>query len=182
MYSYYYGASRGFGTVPAFPDEGQPVTTTALLAAPDGDGECYSFGQIFQDALWANGVNNNGIRITPISGDVFLVRDFTPSATGSMPAGSAPFSWKMTFSASVGEMQPPPSTATTYGIYGDFTNLSTHQGQNTAPPLEKVFGNHYIVQYGSAYYDPSYGSTYANANDFESKSVQGYGDLISAIA
>jgi len=82
----------------------------------------------------------------------------------------------MTFSAIVGEMQPPPATSTTYpkGVYGDFGNLTTHKGQNTAPPLEKVFQNHYIVQYGTGYYDPSYGVTYTGANDFENKSVQGY--------
>jgi hypothetical protein len=92
-----------------------------------------------------------------------------------MPAADAPYLWKMTFSAVPPEMQPPPNNATAFGTYGDFVNLATHHGQNTAPPLEKVFGNHYIIQYGSAYYDPSYGVTYASANDFENKSVQGYG-------
>jgi hypothetical protein len=165
---YYYGAARGF-TPP------QPISTTALLAATDGDGECYAFGQLFEDALWANGINNNGIKITAISNAAFLVKDFNQSATGSMPAADAPYLWKMTFSAVPPEMQPPPNNATAFGTYGDFVNLATHHGQNTAPPLEKVFGNHYIIQYGSAYYDPSYGVTYASANDFENKSVQGYG-------
>ena len=56
------------------------LSTTALLAATDGDGECYSFGQLFQDALWANGISNTGIIITPtVSGLSFLVKDSTPS-------------------------------------------------------------------------------------------------------
>ena len=175
---YYYGASRGFGG-------SQPVNTKDLLAASDGDGECYSFGELFQDALWANGIDNNGIRITPTNTTpsnpiVFLVKDFTPSTTGSMPSSAAPYSWEMTFSSSAGEMQPPPVN-TGYGIYGDFINLGKLYGQNTAPapPMEKVFGNHYIVQYGSSYYDPSYGATYTSANDFETQSVKGYGQGIS---
>jgi hypothetical protein len=99
-----------------------------------------------------------------------------------MPASAAPYLWKMIFSASPGEMQPPPNNASAFGTYGDFVNLSTHQGQNTAPPLEKVFINHYIVQYGNSYYDPSYGVTYTSANDFENKSIQGYGQGITGDA
>ncbi|MEZ0296587.1 MAG: hypothetical protein ACAI35_09065 [Candidatus Methylacidiphilales bacterium] len=152
----------------------QPVSTRELLGAADGNGECPSFGQLFQDALWANGVDSTGIRITSINGDSFLVKDFTASVTGSMPSSEAPYLWKMTFSTNTGEMQPPPSTNTIHGTYGDFINLATLRGQNTAPPLEKVFGNHYIVQYKTGYYDPSYGTTYASPNDFEITSVQGY--------
>jgi len=176
----YYGLTRGFGG-------DQPASTTDLLESSDGFGECYSFGQLFQDALWANGVNTAGILVraknwTSSNHILLIIKDFTPSAIGSMPSSAAPFLWKMIFSASPGEMQPPPNTSTTYGTYGDFVNLETHSGQNTKPPLEKVFDNHYIIQCGSIYYDPSYGVTYTSENDFETKSVQGYGQHIPSDA
>ena len=83
----YYGAPRGFGGL-------QPVSTTALLTGTDGFGECYCFGQLFQDALWANGVSNNGIVITPkVNGEGFLVKDLTPSVVSRKwpsPFGALP--------------------------------------------------------------------------------------------
>ena len=63
------------------------------------------------------------------------------------------------------------------------TSQNTLAGQNTAPPAEKVFGSHYIVSYTPAgtdctktncYYDPSYGVTYLDQADFQTKSVDGY--------
>lgn len=59
-------------------------------------------------------------------------------------------------------------------IYGDLTSQPTLAGQNTRPPSEKVFGQHFIVQHGTTFYDPSYGSTYSNETNFESKAVAGY--------
>jgi hypothetical protein len=159
----------------------KPVTTSALLAATDGNGECYAFGQLFQDALWANGVSSSGVVITPKDfpavSKAFLVKDWTFTEPGTFST-SPPFSYEMLVD-STGDMVPAPSSATTYGTYGDMINLQTHLGQNTAPPSEKLFGNHYIVSYGSTYYDPSYGVTYTSAQDFENKSVAGYAEILA---
>ncbi len=63
------------------------------------------------------------------------------------------------------------------------TNKETLHGQNTTPPAEKVFIRHWIVkvqvndgneEINNNYYDPSYGVTYINEADFESKAVEGY--------
>jgi hypothetical protein len=40
------------------------VTPSTLLASSDGNGECYAFGQLFQDALWANGISSVGTIVT----------------------------------------------------------------------------------------------------------------------
>jgi len=170
----YYGAPRGFGGL-------QPVSTTAILSGTDGDGECYAFGQLFQDALWANNIDSNGTKVTAADGDYLLIKDLTPSNVGSLPT-RAPYSWEMIFSSSKAEMAPLQWS------YGDFSNRLTHYGQNTRPPVEKVFNNHYIVQYRNLYFDPSYGVTYSGQAflgvpigaefDFAAKAVQGYGEGI----
>src|SRR5262245_2758303 len=64
-------------------------------------------------------------------------------------------------------------------VYGDAVNQPALPGQNTAPPSEKVFVAHFIVKptlagLAAPYYDPSYGVTYAGANDFENVAVEGY--------
>jgi len=66
----------------------------------------------------------------------------------------------------------PPWTA-----FGSFTSLPTLAGQNTSPPSEKVFTQHFIIQVPpttGGYYDPSYGVTYTNACNFETNAVAGY--------
>lgn len=64
-------------------------------------------------------------------------------------------------------------------VYGDLTSLSGIPGQNTATPSEKVFGSHFIVQQGAAFYDPSYGVTYSGPTDFQTKAVAGYATHIA---
>ena len=72
--------------------------------------------------------------------------------------------------------------------YGDLTSANTLPGQNTAPPSEKIFLDHDIVLYvpsgeknakaycaaNDCYFDPSYGATYRNEADFQTKSVDGF--------
>jgi hypothetical protein len=72
-----------------------------------------------------------------------------------------------------GDMVPPPA-----GGFGDLTNVSGSPGQGTPTPSEKVFLFHFIVKVdanlfgvGGAYFDPSYGVTYASEADFEAKAI-----------
>jgi len=67
-------------------------------------------------------------------------------------------------------MTPSPAN----GLYGDLSSLGTFPGQNSAPPQEKVFTSHYIVQYNTTYYDPSYGVTYTSATNFADRAIYGY--------
>jgi hypothetical protein len=107
-----------------------------------------------------------------------VVKSWTFSSTPSFPAAPA-YKWKMVFNPAAilaSDLMVPPQPG---GVFGDLTNLSTLPGQNTAPPSEKVFARHFIVKYtggtSGPYFDPSYGVTYTNAADFESKAIDGYG-------
>jgi hypothetical protein len=59
--------------------------------------------------------------------------------------------------------------------YGNLISNSGVAGQNTTTPYVKVFEVHAIARYGALYYDPSYGVTYTSPQDFEDKSLAGYG-------
>ena len=78
------------------------------------------------------------------------------------------------FATNETDMVPIPSGS----MYGDLQSLTTIQGQNSYPPSEKAFGCHYIRKYQNGtnvvYYDPSYGVTYNDTNDFQLKAVDGY--------
>lgn len=157
----------------------QPVSLTAILQEIDGFGECYCFGQLFQDALWANGITTQtGVLVVPTTGDSrMLINNWGYSATGSIANEDPIYAWELAINTyPTMDMQPPPYPSDPNN-YGDITNEPGLAGQNAPTPLEKVFGNHYIVKYeGSttAYYDPSYGRSYSDAIEFENNAVAGY--------
>jgi hypothetical protein len=77
-------------------------------------------------------------------------------------------------------MVPPPKS------YGDLVNEVGLPGQNTPTPSEKVFPDHFINDLssvlglkGDRYYDPSYGVTFKDADDFEREVVYGYAKKIT---
>ena len=165
----------------AFSEPFQPVSTTQVLQEVDGFGECFSFAQLFQDALWANGVDNIGTLIQEVSAKAFLVKEWDFSETGS--SGDPNYPWEMVFSERAGEMVPPPDPFLP-DQFGDLTNDDTLSGQHTDTPIEKVFGSHYIVhcsnadEQGHYYYDPSYGVTYNDALDFQQRAIAGFGRIL----
>jgi hypothetical protein len=154
------------------------VDEEPLLISGDASGQCSAFAQLLMGSLGANGISSDFVSVTVNDGDQMVVKNWTFSATPTFPA-AAQFKWRMTFNpaaVAAGDLMVPPQPG---GVFGDLTNQNTLAGQNTAPPSEKVFGRHFIVKKtgvtGGPYFDPSYGVEYANAADFESKAVDGYG-------
>ncbi len=68
------------------------------------------------------------------------------------------------------------------------SDLAGYVGWTSSPPSEKFFGLPYIIQapsglsVGGPYFDPSYGVTYSDNCDFESKAIAGYAVRISNTA
>lgn len=110
------------------------------------------------------------MRVTGSTNQYFLVGDWT-FGTASY-TNTPPYNWKLQFATNgpPADMVPRPSG----DIYGDLTSLTTIEGQNTAPPSEKVFGNHRMLRYNGVYYDPSYGVTHVSINSFVDVAVDGY--------
>jgi len=168
---FYY--KNGFGTSAVCPLDEEP-----LLTRGDSSGQCSAFAQLLMGSIAVNGIAGSFVAVNVIDGDQMVVKDWTFSATPTFPAAPA-YKWKMVFNPAAlagGDLMVPSQPG---GVFGDLTNKTTLPGQNTAPPSEKVFARHFIVKFtggtGGPYFDPSYGVTYTNAADFESKAVDGYG-------
>lgn len=159
---FYYKAGEGFSTC--------AIDSGPLLASPTGSGQCGSFALLLMDALGANGIGSSFIGIGALADDKFLVKNWAFSSTQTFAGATPTHPWKMLLSEGGNGMVPPLAN----DIYGDLTNLLGLPGQNTPTPSEKVFGSHFIVLQGSNFYDPSYGVTYADASDFQSKAVAGF--------
>jgi hypothetical protein len=167
---YYYHQNVGFS--------GCAMGSTSLLTQANGSGQCGAWQQLFLDSLAVNGIVGLQTAITGPNGTAFLVKDWN-YGTQSSPT-TPPYYWRETFALENGACcgMVPLSL-----VSGDLTSLSTKYGQNTAPPSEKLFGSHYIVKapaglsVGGPYFDPSYGVTYQNKCDFETKAVAGYAVL-----
>jgi hypothetical protein len=163
---FYYRAGLPFGST--------CTTAEDLLKRADGNGQCTAFADLLADSLGANGVPWGAVIVQHIQTNRFLAKDWvfgTASYSNSTPS-SAPYIWQLKFATNAIDMVPVPSG----GLYGDLANSTSLAGQNTQPPAEKVFLFHFVVRAGSGgtYYDPSYGITYTNALDLESKAIDGY--------
>jgi hypothetical protein len=104
-----------------------------------------------------------------------VVKNWGFGETGSDP-GNEPWQYKFVVGVG-GEMVPPPA-----GAFGDLSNASGTNGQNTSTPVEKVFAFHFIVQVptiSNLFYDPSYGVTYLSESDFESTALAGYASQLA---
>ena len=154
---YYYKAGSSFSFC--------ATTSGGLLSSTVG--QCGSWMYLLKDALLANGITSQRIAITSPE-PVFLVKSWTYGAASYTT--TPPYNWRLRFQGTSPDMVPLPAGS----VFGDLTSLSTLPGQNSAPPSEKVFARHFIVGYGGSYYDPSYGVTYAGANNFEDIAVDGY--------
>jgi len=175
---YYY--LNGFNGSAVCPTDEEP-----LLTRGDSSGQCSAFAQLLVGSLGVNGITAPFVRVGVIDGDQMVVKNLTFSTTPTFPAAAA-FKWKMVFNPAALAAADLMVPAQPGGVFGDLTNQSTLPGQNTAPPSEKVFSQHFIVKFtggtSGPYFDPSYGVTYTNAADFESKAVDGYGHFNPADA
>jgi hypothetical protein len=165
---YYYRAGNGFSCA---------LDPIELLSRIDGDGQCGSFARLLQWSLAANGITSTWVTVKTLDGTRMVVKNWT---TPSQSSPDPPFYlWRITLNAD-DYMQPPPDP-TKPTKYGDLFTESTLAAQNTAPPSEKVFDFHFIVQVDPGlaggkgpYFDPSYGSWYADNGAFESQAIWGF--------
>ena len=155
---YYYKDGEGWNS---------PTYISQLLNT--GNGNCIAWRNLFRHALKVNGVNSDYIYIQATSWrNYFIVGDWT-FGTASF-TNTPPYNWKLQFATTNVDMVPRPPG----DVYGDLTSLTNIPGQNTAPPSEKVFGNHRMARYNGVYYDPSYGVTHASINSFVDAAIDGY--------
>ncbi len=135
-----------------------PNTTTCtntrlLLASSDGSGQCGSWAEFLIDMLKCHGITS--------AVKVYIGR--------SLPAGSIGFLVKNWLFTGAGT-KPVPWP---YILGTDCQQQPGVAGQRNANP-PPAFYNHFIVQYGGSFYDPSYGSApLATHSAWENGSIDG---------
>jgi hypothetical protein len=188
---YYYKPGTTFSQNPD-PNLGQVYASDLLGTTYGGTGRCFNWCWLFYDAMVLNGAysfnssgNTQSINISIAANTYLLIRGFQVFVGGQWESTDT-FPERNFFCINGGsDMQPPPNLGDPL-VYGEFKNLSSLPGQNSAPPSQKLFLNHFIIQYrkisgDKVYYDPSYGVTYVDAADFQEKALLGYGAAVAPI-
>jgi len=155
---------------------------TAFLEAPDkSSGGCGVFANLFIETLWVNGIASKCVNVfpPPDNREGMLINNWEPLVDENEnfpPEEDFPeYIWKFDFTGEA-SMYPPPSD----NIYEDLESVDGIAGQNSQTPVEKAFLNHFMVKISDTqtanlpYYDPSYGLTYQNKEEFDEDVVFGY--------
>lgn len=189
----YYPAGRGFSALCTRSGK-EPCPSNSVDLLTTGAGPCGSFSSLLRASFAANGIDSAIYRVSSKNEDEQMVVkewDFgTPSLCNENQCDSEDFIWKLTLQVwqsrgSCSMVPSPPSD-----IYEDLKSIEGIPGQGAKQPSEKIFKDHYIVRAinpgvigvsfphagdpWNQYLDPSYGVTYKNERDFESKALAGY--------
>ena len=170
------------------PSNSCALSALKLLTNDSGSGQCGSFALLFEAALAMNGIPVQVPGTTPLGtplarwstvttiDDTWMLIKNWKFPRGPSNSTSSPFPYLFTPSFP-DFMVPEPAS------YGDLDNDEGIAGQGTLKPGEKVFIRHFIVKLdpqllkdssGPPYFDPSYGTRYKDAADFQSQAIEGY--------
>jgi hypothetical protein len=142
------------------------VSTEGLLN--ERNGQCFAWMRLFLDCLKIHGEpTSRAIQVNAGADEgafLMVIKNWTLSQGAPTPSRIQFPTKNPDYSCSEGNTQ-----------YGNWISTEGASGQNTITPYVKVFGGHAIAKYGEVYYDPSYGVTYANEQDFEDQAIVGYG-------
>ncbi len=135
------------------PDTTNCTNTQMLLARADGSGQCGSWAEFLVDMYKCHGITTTRkvmiYRVLPLGSEGFLVKNWSFVGSGS---------------------QPPPWT---HLLGTECVELPGAPGQ-TNPDPPPAFYNHFIVQHGGTYYDPSYGAASVTSQSaWENGSIDG---------
>lgn len=185
------------------PASSTPQRLNLMLQDANANGSCIAWSQFFKEALNAQFASGAQIyEVTAISGTGFLVKSWlfgnyiSPGANGILNStatsddivdGNYIFPGPngiLDSSASGDDIIQDGFFRGTSSVYPylvgyDVVDQEGVSGQgNSNPP--GIFGNHFIVRYSGAYYDPSYGSgSFASSNAHENASIDGISAIIS---
>jgi hypothetical protein len=136
-----------------------------------GTGNCFAWVQFLENVARLSNSEFMRIRVEPITGyNAFLVNNWIDRRNQLLTN-----KWRLVFQGDNPDMvaNNPNSSLTFGGVTNDTTGVP---GQNSFVdsshdcPSQKVFGRHYLLLlfYDGLYYDPSYGVTYEDEEEFKS--------------
>ncbi|MFO7957127.1 MAG: hypothetical protein R6X33_08485, partial [Candidatus Brocadiia bacterium] len=136
-----------------------PLVSGLLQGA---NGNCDAWTRLFRESLRVNGADVDRVRVLPYEGEP---REF----------------WLVVKEVQFGPHQSFPGTGWPYAYDDIDRSPEGIAGQNMATPAEKAFAWHVVTGYivqdprSETYYDPSYGKTYEDEQDFTDAVIAGWG-------
>jgi hypothetical protein len=165
------------------------------------NGLCGAWARFFQDILELQGIISNRIEITYKSGQIMPTQFEIPliNAVNSFFGNDLPVNSSY-HSPVIGLMLIKKWAVIENGFYmlqenqsdltldnlniishADLTGISA-QGTNLITNIntnpKSAFGDHIIIEYGSKYYDPSYGKSFLSKDEWERESLDGLGAVL----
>ena len=129
----------GIGLTYWNPDTTNATNTQQIFARSDGSGQCGSWSEFLIDMYKCHGITG--------ADKILIVRDIASHSTSTV--GFLVKNWNFIGSGS----QPPPYTHVSGTECVDRSGVPGQRNSNPPP----AFYNHFIVKFGSEFYDPSYG-------------------------
>jgi hypothetical protein len=136
----------------------------------DGDGQCGAWCSFFVDMLKVHGIDNlkEGRQIRCKAAEGFMINNWGFKT----PSGAAPYPYV--------NMKSGPDDAhigpTGYlWVSSEVDDLGGVPGQGRNNPAS-LFINHFVIQIGSTYYDPSYGKVFTNPDAMDGEIAGFYTD------
>jgi len=134
-----------------------------------GTGRCGMWAELLQDAWAINGVASTNIDAQTSNGYGYLWAN--KWIINQMPGYWVGLSTEVGIPA---DLLPTP----TNGNYNAMTNTTGAAGQNSPTPSQKCWPDHAFQQYGSLYYDPSYGLIHFSPTDLQTNCMTCFGNYM----
>ena len=138
----------------------------------NGDGDCYAWAKFFIDIFKVQGIQeeNNLVTIGTVNpNEGFVIKHWTFPSLGNSRYPAYPY---MNLPAL------PVGTAwignTSYNWRYEYVPYASGVPGQGNPKPPSLFHRHVVVSMNGQYYDPSYGLTYTNLQDFSDQMIIGY--------
>jgi hypothetical protein len=159
------------------------IRSYQLLAAPEADGQCGSWADLFIRVRQIQGIASPNIYCTFVStnNDGFAVNEWNFTGAGTSGNTTYPYLNISPLSSTnpvvIDKLKEniDATYKTNYydWAYSEVTRGVGIAGQNNSDPAS-LFGNHQVVKITGTYYDPSYGKTFTSLVNIEDKAIAGY--------
>jgi hypothetical protein len=146
-----------------------PDSLLGMLSSPTGDGSCFSWAQLFRDALRVHGTAFETAQIYEVTSNYVSPKRFNPKFS------TASFLLKNWIFTAPGHAPDCSNEDFNYLLIPTELNKGPREvkGQgNPNPP--GAFFNHRVVSFNGLIYDPSFGKTYASLDSWEDSAIDGF--------
>jgi hypothetical protein len=172
---------RSWLTPPAVVKTENPTAWLQLLDKKNPDGQCTHWSQFFLQCLAQQGLLT-AANVAKIGNPRIVAFQSKEASEQGISGGILIGTWEFRGMGSSGDQKHPFKNTVIsltiknqYSFTGDseVTYKTPRAGQNNPTP-PGLFGNHVVIQFDNEFFDPSYGRTYKDVEDFRTSVVTGF--------